>query len=196
MTVELPESRETWVPPACDERIVTYHELNPLEGTSIVRLCHRINADGNTLHKLGTAQTFRNYAYQLIHPDLYTCTHLHDPILSPPWWGVYQGVGRPFNGLPLFLANLSSSFALRCPIFTFRMPPCCFSFTFISLMGRLPTYFPAKREKLDRKRKGAGERNVPSISFHAFRKSSGSVKAMKPNFALSDKRSRTTLHLM
>lgn len=39
------------------------------------------------------------------------------------------------------------------------------------------------------------EDNVPSISFHAFRKSSGSVKAINPYFALSDNRSLTTLHL-
>jgi hypothetical protein len=113
--------------------------------------------------------------------------------LRPP----YQGVGRPFNGLPLFFANLSNSFALRCPIFTFLIPPCCFSFTFMSLIGRFPTYLPDERsESADRGKGGKGIGDVPSISFHAFKKSSGSVNAIKPYFALSDKRSRTTLHLM
>jgi hypothetical protein len=123
-------------------------------------------------------------------------------LTSPLHHNIHQkAVGRPFRGFPLFFASLSNSFALRCPIFTFLIPPCCFSFTFISRIGRLPTYLPvARRSRSDQHcewidARGSTKGNLPSISFHAFKKSSGSVKAINPYFALSDNRSLTTLHL-
>jgi hypothetical protein len=106
-------------------------------------------------------------------------------INAPP--AHYHGVGRPFNGFPLFLAILSSSFACHsrsgasatavdselrrdgrqltflAPTVTGATPPYCAE-TFINRIGRFPTYFP-------------------SISFHALSMSSGSLKAMKPYLA-------------